>query len=299
MRDPEQRRGGGARREDGPRRDGDRRSDPVWEPPAEFAAAVQVTDSERSWVRKHLGPFYERQLIEDVLYRIKAGKEATVYACAGHPSTGRPRIAAKVYRQRSQRSTKNVSDYQQGRGLLDEEGNTTRKGGRRSGAPTRQKSKRGRDATQTSWLMHEYTLLEALHGQGGDVPAPIAHADNALLMELIGDEHGAAPTLNDVVVPRDQAQKLFERVLFNVELLLGMGWVHGDLSAYNMLYQDGRIVLIDFPQVAKCNANPRARGLFGRDIERVAQYFESCGLAIDAAQLAEELWSKHVPEPLA
>jgi RIO kinase 1 len=147
--------------------------------------------------------------------------------------------------------------------------------------------------------MHEYTLLEALHAQGGDVPAPIAHADNALLMELIGDEHGAAPTLNDVDVPRDEAQKLFERVLFNVELLLSMGWVHGDLSAYNMMYPGDRIVLIDFPQVAKCNANPRARGLFGRDIERIAQYFEGCGLTINAPQLAKELWLKHVPEPPA
>ena len=299
MRDREQPRGGGASR-DGKGRGSKRRFDadgPLErEPPPEFAAAVQITDSERVWVRKHLGPFYERQLIEDVIRRVKAGKEATVYTCTGHLSTGRALIAAKVYRQRSQRSSKNASDYYQGRGLLDEEGNSVRQDGRRSGKPVRQNSKRGKAALQTSWLMHEYTLLEALHNQGGDVPQPIASGDNAVLMEFVGDENGPAPSLNDVEIPQDQAQTLFDRVLFNVELLLGMGWVHGDLSAYNMLYHGGRIVLIDFPQVTDCNNNPRARGIFERDIERIAQYFERSGLVIDAPRLAKELWSKHVPE---
>lgn len=301
MRNPEQPRGGGASRRDAKGRGSERRlgSDGPLErePPPEFAAAVQITDSDRAWVRTHLGPFYYRQLIEDVIRLVKAGKEATVYTCTGHLSTGRALIAAKVYRQRSQRSSKNASDYHQGRGMLDEEGNTARQSGRRSGKPVRQNSKRNVAAMQTSWVMHEYALLEALHGQGGDVPQPIASGDNALLMEFIGDENGPAPTLNGVSIPQDQAQELFDRVLFNVELLLGMGWVHGDLSAYNMLYHGGRIVLIDFPQVTDCHNNPRARGIFERDIARVAQYFERSGLAIDAPRLAKELWSKHVREP--
>lgn len=62
-----------------------------------------------------------------------------------------------------------------------------------------------------------------------------------------------------------------------VELLLGMEWVHGDLSPYNMLYHDGRIVLIDFPQVADINNNPRARRLLERDIERISQMLAELG----------------------
>lgn len=298
MREPHQQRDGGGRR-DG--KGGARRSHAdesfSWEPPAEFAATVQITDSERAWVRKHLGTFYERELILDVIHRVKAGKEATVYTCTGHPSSGHALMAAKVYRQRSQRSSKNASDYHQGRGVLDEEGNAVRPDGRRTGKPLRQKSKRGAAALQTSWLMHEYTTLLELHTRGGDVPRPIEYGDNALLMEFIGDEHGPAPTLNDVDVPEEQAQQLFERVLFNVELLLSMGWVHGDLSSYNMLCHRGRIVLIDFPQVADCNNNPRARRIFERDVERIAQYFSRSGLSIDARAIAQALWSKHVREP--
>jgi RIO kinase 1 len=257
----------------------------------DFAASLQVTEAERVWIRAHLGPFQKKELILDVLRRVKAGKEATVYVCSAHPNTGCELIAAKVYRERSLRSTRNQGHYQQGRGLLDEDG---RSSWRPAGS---QKSKRAKEAIQTSWLMHEFTLLETLHAQGGDVPRAIEHGEQALLMEFIGDGLDAAPTLNDVEIESSEAQRLFERVIFNVELMLGLGWIHGDLSPYNLLYHHGRIVLIDFPQVVDCQNNPRARGIFERDIERVTQYFERVGWSVDPRRLAAELWSKYVPEP--
>lgn len=263
--------------------------------PPEFAAAVQVTETERAWIRQHLGKFLEHELILDVVRRVKAGKEATVYLCSAHPSTGRSWIAAKLYRERSMRSSKNVGLYQQGRGMLDEDGNSGKGRPRRQDRAVSNKSTRGKAAVQTSWLMHEFTLLEALHARGADVPEPIEHGDQALLMDFIGDGPDASPTLNDVVLEPSEAQPLFDRVLFNIELLLELGWVHGDLSAYNILYQRGRIVLIDFPQVVDSQNNPRARAIFERDVERVSQYFEGAGLSIDHRQLARELWSKHVP----
>ncbi len=42
---------------------------------------------------------------------------------------------------------------------------------------------------------------------------------------------------------------LYERLLRNIEIMLEHGIVHGDLSAYNVLYWEGQITLIDFPQV--------------------------------------------------
>jgi RIO kinase 1 len=259
---------------------------------ADFAATVQVTDAERAWIRANLGPFQKKDLILDVLRRVKAGKEATVYLCSAHPSTGRELVAAKVYRERSLRSSRNQGHYQQGRGMLDEDGQSSWRLDKGS-----QKSKRGKAATQTSWIMHEFTLLQTLHAQGADVPAAIEHGEQALLMEFIGEGLDAAPTLNDIEIESSDAQRLFERVIFNVELLLGLGWVHGDLSPYNLLYHQGRLLLIDFPQVVDCQNNPRARGIFERDIERVAHYFERVGWSVDARRLAAELWTKHVPEP--
>jgi RIO kinase 1 len=263
----------------------------------EFAATLQATDAERAWVRQHLWWFHENQLILDVVRRIKAGKEATVYECSAHPSTGKVLVAAKLYRERSLRSSRNTGQYQQGRSLLDEDGNAAGRGSRRLDKAIAQKSARGKAATQTSWLMHEFTLLQAMHAQGGDVPQPIEHAEQTLLMEFIGDGADAAPTLNDVEIEPEDARRLFERVIFNVELLLSLGWVHGDLSPFNILYQSGRIVLIDFPQVVDCRSNPRARSMFERDLERVASYFERFGWRVEPRRLAHELWDKYIAEP--
>jgi RIO kinase 1 len=147
--------------------------------------------------------------------------------------------------------------------------------------------------------MHEFTLLQALHARGGDVPEPIEHSEHAVLMEFIGDGTDAAPTLNDVTLDSGEAKLLFDRVIVNVELMLELGWVHGDLSAHNILYQPGRIALIDFPQVVDCRKNPRAFSIFERDLERVAQYFEHDDWSVDHRGLARQLWSKHVVDPSA
>jgi hypothetical protein len=68
-----------------------------------FGSAVRVTNAERAWLVRHLSPFQHSKLIDDVAFRVKAGKEATVYACSGHPSSeeyesvpGGPRAARRV-----------------------------------------------------------------------------------------------------------------------------------------------------------------------------------------------------------
>jgi RIO kinase 1 len=265
----------------------------------EFAAAIQFSKYERNWIRKHLGTFYQKELIVDVARRIRAGKEATVYACIGHASTGRSVIAAKLYRERSLRGSRNAGEYQEGRSMLDEDGNAAGFRSRSGERRRTRKLKTGPAASQTSWLMHEFELLQQLHARGGDVPGPLAHAEHALLMEFIGEGTNAAPTLNEVELEAGEARQLFERVIFNVDLLLQLGWVHGDLSGYNILYDRGRVVLIDFPQVVDRRNNPRARALFERDVQRVAQCFARDDWRIDHERLAHQLWSKYLsgPEP--
>jgi RIO kinase 1 len=262
--------------------------------PDAFATAVAVTKAERAWIREHLGPLHDRDLIDDVLQRVKAGKEATVYACSGGSGTGVAVLAAKLYRAQSLRGERNVGHYQQGRAVLDADGRAIGPRAWRLQKAIAQKSRVGRKAAQSSWLMHEYSVLSALSARGGDVPLPIEHSDFALLMEFIGDGVEAAPTLSQVALTSTEARPLFERVLFNLELLLGLGWVHGDLSAHNLLYHRGRIVLIDFPQVAAARDNPNARTFFERDVARIAQYFGRAGVHVPAQRLVSQLWSKYV-----
>lgn len=262
--------------------------------PDGFGAAVAVTKAERARILEHLGPLHDRELIGDVLLRIKAGKEATVYACSGGPATDAPVVAAKLYRSRSLRGERNVGHYQQGRAVLDADGRAIGERAWRLQKAIAQKSRVGRKAAQSSWLMHEYSVLAALAARGGDVPRPLEHAEFALLMEFIGAGVEAAPTLSQLTFTSTEARPLLERVLFNLELLLSLGWVHGDLSAHNILYDRGRVVLIDFPQVVATRGNPGARAFFERDVERVASYFDRAGVRIDARRWMGQVWAKHV-----
>src|SRR5581483_5605904 len=145
------------------------------------------------------------------------------------------------------------------------------------------KGRAGLAAAHTSWLTHEYMYLERLRAAGADVPRPAAHNACAILMEYIGDAGMPAPALVDVKLPPKEAKKAFEEVLRNIKVMLILGWAHGDLSAYNILYWEGKVTLIDFPQLVDVRKNPSGRMIFDRDVERICQYFGRFGVKQDAA----------------
>jgi len=57
--------------------------------------------------------------------------------------------------------------------------------------------------------------------------------------------------------------------------------VHGDLSAFNVLWWHERPVIIDFSQAVDAVVHPAARDLLRRDVERTAGYFRRQGVAVD------------------
>jgi len=151
----------------------------------------------------------------------------------------------------------------------------------------------GEELRHQSWIAYEFQTLEMLHAAGADVPKPYAMEKNAILMDYIGDLETAAPTLNAVPLDPDEVNPLFDRVVRDVDLLLAHQRIHGDLSAYNILYWEGEITLIDFPQVVPPESNPAAWTVFLRDVTRVCQYFASQGLRCNSRKLAADLWTAH------
>ena len=256
-----------------------------------FKFAYQAARFEEWWLLDSLGDFYEHKWITDVLRRIKGGKEATVYLCRGSDSTGADLVTTKVYRPRSLRNLKNDGIYRTGRTDLDMDGNALVK--EADVNAIRRRSNYGEELRHQSWIAYEYQTLELLYEAGADVPRPFAMEKNAILMEYIGDEDNAAPTLGGVTLDRDEVKPLYERVIRNIDLLLSRRRIHGDLSAYNILYWDGEITLIDFPQVVYPEANPAAWSIFLRDVTRVCQYFASQGWKRDARKLAADLWTSY------
>ena len=263
-------------------------------PESDFNPSFTGSRHEREWILTYLGPFYADALITDVLRAVKGGKEATVYACRAHPSTGLAMIAAKVYRPKAFRTFKNDADYKSGRELLDPDGKPIRDS--RIAKAVAQGTRTGEAASHASWLAHEFGTMQLLHELGADVPRPVALGENAMLMSYLGDEYEPAPTLSEVRIPREQADLLFRRLLRNVELMLEHDRIHGDLSAYNVLYWEGDVTIIDFPQVIDAYRNREAFSFLRRDVERLCEYFARYGVRADGARIARDMWSRAMPD---
>ena len=106
-------------------------------------------------------------------------------------------------------------------------------------------------------------------------------------------EDGPAPVLKDVELEPDQAAETFDRLLRNVELWLGRDVVHGDLSAYNVLWHAGEPKVIDFPQAVDPRFNPNAYSLLLRDLENLGRYFARCGVTRDLSEIGNRLWDDY------
>ncbi len=257
-----------------------------------YAAALDPLHHERQWLINSVAQFYRDKLITDVTRIVKGGKEANVYSCPAGPTTGVELIAAKLYRPRMLRHLRNDALYKEGRLLLDSDGKEAK--GDREARAIRKKTRFGKRLDILNWIMHEYNVHTALFKAGVDVPRPIAHSGNAILMAYIGDEWTAAPTLNEVRLDKSEARDLFGWIKANIELMLTNHYVHGDLSAYNILYWQGKGYIIDFPQLVDARKNQNARSLLERDVQRVCQYFAHFGVETDPGQLAERLWREYM-----
>lgn len=257
-----------------------------------FKPSFTGSKHERQWIMEYLGQFYDDHVISDVLRQVKGGKEATVYCCRAHPAVGVDLIAAKVYRPRMFRQLRNDAIYRKGRELIGEEGKEVR--GRREKLAMQKKSDFGQTLRHTTWLTNEFQTLRRLSAAGADVPKPFASSDNAILMEYLGDESLPAPALSQVRLDPHAAHVLWKRLLDNIELMLAHDRVHGDLSAYNVLYWNGDARIIDLPQAVDPYVNPEAFALLGRDVERVCDYFSRYGVNSNPARITPDLWERHI-----
>lgn len=257
----------------------------------EFQFTYKAARFEEAWLLDSLTEIYEHQWISDVLRKVKGGKEASVYLCKAGTEMSAPFVAAKIYRPRSLRNLKNDAQYRVGRVDLDADGTALWKEADKNAIAKR--TSYGEEVRHRSWIAYEFKTMERLFAAGADVPQPYAMEKNAIVMDYIGDESSAAPILNSVSLTAGEAQELLDRVIHNMDVMLANECIHGDLSAYNILYWNGAITLIDFPQIVLPGSNPAAWNIFLRDAVRVCDYFSAQGLRCDARRIAADLWTKH------
>src|SRR2546422_1016527 len=171
-------------------------------------------------------------LATEVLGLISAGKEANVYLARYN---GAP-LAIKSYR--------------------------LYRTSHRGGGPVKQDSMGWRAA-------HEYEMMRQAWKGGVRVPTPARRVENRFSMRYLGTDGGPAPRLKDVVL--EDPREFLERVLDVIRRLIGAGVVHGDLSAFNVLFHEDEPWVIDFSEairVDRARVHESLDDLIVRDAER-------------------------------
>ena len=225
-----------------------------------------------------LAELLEDGVIDAVHTRLMSGKEATVFVVERGGHLG----AAKVYKERNDRTFKKVASYIEGR-------NQTRN--TRDRRAMEKKSGYGRELMEEGWQDMEFRALRKAFDAGVRVPEPYFVFPNVLLMELVVDNQGApASRLADFPYTPEQATLLHFEVFMQVKALLAVGLIHGDLSAYNVLMANAGPTIIDLPQVIDAAANTNAHAILRRDLRNITEHltrfdarlqrFADCGDAL-------------------
>ena len=124
-----------------------------------------------------------------------------------------------------------------------------------------------RRETIFTWCRREYANLLKAREAGVAVPAVYANRANILVMESIGGQT-PAPQLKDATI-RDPL-RLGDRIIELLTLLWNEAKLsHGDLSRFNILYDRGEPVFIDFSQAVPTES-PNAHELLERDARNLA-----------------------------
>jgi RIO kinase 1 len=214
-------------------------------------------------------------VIDTITCPLKSGKEADVFIVEREDAC----YIAKVFRERQIRSFKNDAGYREGR----KSGNT------RSQRAMDNNSRYGKELAEAAWHKAEANALTELFEAGVRVPELFDHFDQVLFMELICDDDGEpAPQLGNVKLTAEQALDTYETVLGEIIRMLLAGYIHADLSPYNVLLDDDGPVIIDFPQCISAAHNLQAGKILERDIHSISQHLGLINPKI--RELGKEAW---------
>ncbi|MEZ5228982.1 MAG: RIO1 family regulatory kinase/ATPase [Acidimicrobiales bacterium] len=150
-------------------------------------------------------------------------------------------------------------------------------------------SAHGKQLLQARWTNHESDVMRVLWDAGVRVPYPVSFGDDEFIMEYVGDRRGAAPQLGRARLDDDDVQSAFEQLVDGLHRMVHAGFAHGDLSAFNLLWWNGELWFIDFPQAVDVAANPQGLNFLHRDVNNLCGWFERRGIEVDAEVLFSEL----------
>ncbi|KAG5674961.1 hypothetical protein PVAND_004905 [Polypedilum vanderplanki] len=131
------------------------------------------------------------------------------------------------------------------------------------------------------WCEKEFHNLNRLKKAGILCPQAIVFKKHILLMEYIGNGHeNPAPKLKDVklnaadmIIAYDEVVDIMKKMYQDARL------IHADFSEYNILYHEGKCVVIDLAQAVE-PIHPSALDFLMRDCENITNFFEKNGVPV-------------------
>src|ERR1700760_4699490 len=214
----------------------------------------------------------ELAAVDSELGIVKTGKEADVFLVRrGVPETGPScLLAAKRYRDAGHRMFHRDGGYTEGRRVRQS----------RTNRAVANRTAFGREALAGQWARAEFAALVQLYTAGVPVPYPVSVVETEVLLEFIGDpdSRAAAPRLAELRPSGALLAALWDQLVEALVTLARHGLAHGDLSAYNLLVDQERLVMIDLPQVVDVVANPQGAGYLDRDAANIAAWFSARGV---------------------
>lgn len=124
------------------------------------------------------------------------------------------------------------------------------------------------------WAEKEFRNLKRLRVAGIPCPEPLLLKLHVMLMTFVGDEEGiAAPRLKDAKFDGEMARSLYNQCIKIMRIMYQeCKLVHADLSEYNLLYHQGKIVVIDVSQSVE-HDHPRALEFLRHDCINIIGFF--------------------------
>ena len=147
----------------------------------------------------------------------------------------------------------------------------------------------GKNLLAERWPGQEMDTLQRAFDAGVTVPYPVEFTGDGMLMQLLGDEDGAAPRLVNARLTTDELAGAYDQLLEELSALTRASLVHADLSPFNVLWWQDRLWLIDFPQAVDLINNPHGFDMLHHDVVTMCTWFARRGVDADGEAVFAEL----------
>lgn len=191
----------------------------------------------------------KKGIIDSLDYCVSTGKEANVYRA----TKGNENLAVKIYK-------------------IETTGFARR--GKYLRGDSRFKNIKWNERSITyAFARKEFKNLEIAERAGVHAPKPYYVENNVVVMSFLGEGGLPYQKLKDAKIVREED---VEGILNDIRKMYRIGFVHGDISEYNVLLGDVPY-LIDFSE-GVVKGHPLFEELLERDVRNILNYYEKNGI---------------------